>query len=301
MKSLTHISDRLRMTSLYADIIPQGQWLERSPEDWDEAKEQLATLRKDELDLRMLLSAAKGAWDMKLEGLHDFTSSVVRLGRVLFRASQSKLRVLDFVKPDAKSRVSIVGAGERLREVWKKLDASWTPGPALTLAALELSLAQCEAARQAHTTAETTWAFANALLAEFSGQVDDDCIAWYAHATAVLSPDTLWGKIIRKNMPTTTVPQPPPDQSEITKLELTGEGTLRLEFDAKHGTRFTVLYRGPGEAQSRALVVDVKEKFLELQNAAAGAHHFKVMASNSRGDGAESGEAVFEVPASQAA
>ena len=62
-----------------------------------------------------------------------------------------------------------------------------------------------------------------------------------------------------------------------------------------------MLYRGPGEAQSRALVVDVKEKFLELKNAAAGAHCFKVMASNSRGDGAESEEAVFEVPASQAA
>jgi len=158
----------------------------------------------------------------------------------------------------------------------------------VTLDSFDLLLAQCAAVKKKAIAADVNWLLAGAALGESAETLDADCVAWYATATAVFPDTTAKGNNIRRIVPTTTVPQPPPDQSEITQLILTAEGGLRLEYEAKHGTRFTVLYRGPGDEQFRTLAVDVKEKFLELKDVAKGAHYFKVMASNSRGDGAVS-------------
>jgi len=71
------------------------------------------------------INAVTDEIDAKFNAIHDLTSAVVRLGRVRFRANAHKLRVFDFVRPDAKSRASILGAAERLAELWRKLDAAW--------------------------------------------------------------------------------------------------------------------------------------------------------------------------------
>lgn len=301
MKTVSHILDRAETTRNYAALTDEWQWPERSLQQWDERIEELRARHGAQSLAHAGVEVAKGDLDLKLEAVHDLTTAIVRLGRVRYRANAHLAKVFDYVKPDAKSRATILGAAQRLAELWRKLDAAWVPLEGAPLDDFDLLLQQTTGAKSNVIVNEVDWILASAATGEAAAGLDADCIAWYATATAVFPDTTTNGKNIRRIVPTTTVPQPPPDPSEITKLELTAEGTLRVEFDAKHGTRFTVLYRGPGEAQSRALVVDVKERFLELKNAAAGAHHFKVMASNSRGDGAESEEAVFEVPARQAA
>ena len=301
MKTVSHILDRAEATLRTHEHLEDWQWPERTPQQWRDGIKELKDRHWEEYDAQGVNRIAKFQWDLKLEAIHVLTTAIVRLGRVRYRTNPHKAGVFDYVKPDAKSRMTILGAAERLAELWRKLDAGWVPLEDVALDDFDQLLEQAAGAKKNAIATEVDWILAGAAMEESSAVLDDDCVAWYATATAVFPEGTLLGDHIRRIVPTTTVPQPPPDQSEVTKLELTAEGTLRLEFDAKHGTRFTVLYRGPGEAQSRALVVDVKEKFIEIPNAAAGAHHFKVMASNSRGDGAESEEAVFEVPARQAA
>ena len=301
MKTVSDILDRAETTHNVVGLMTEWQWPERSLQQWEEGIEDLRARRGVQSMADAGLGTAKGHLDHCLESIHNQTTAIVRLGRVRYRANPHKLRVFDFVRPDDRSRASILGAAERLAELWRKLDAAWVPLEDVTLDSFDLSLKQAADSKKNTIASEVDWLLAGAAVGEAAAALDEDCIAWYATATAVFPDDTTRGKFIRRQVPTTTVPQPPPDQSEITQLILTTEGGLRLEYEAKHGTRFTVLYRGPGDSQSRTLAVDVKEKFFELKEVAEGAHHFKVRASNSRGDGAVSEEAVIEVRAAQAA
>lgn len=298
---MSDILDRAETTHNVVGLMTEWQWPERSLQQWEEGIEELRARRGEQSTAQTVIQVVSGELGFSMEAIHDLTTAVVRLGRVRYRANPHQLRVFDFVKPDAKSRASILGAAERLAELWRKLDGAWVPLENVTLDDFDLLLAQCAEVKKKAVAADVDWLLAGAAVGEAAAALDGDCVAWYATATAVFSDDTTRGKFIRRQVPTTTVPQPPPDQSEITQLILTAEGGLRLQYEAKHGTRFTVLYRGPGDEQFRTLAVDVKEKFLELKDVAKGAHHFKVMASNSRGDGAVSEEAVVEVLAAKAA
>jgi hypothetical protein len=300
MKYYCYILDRALRTRGAAASLTSWQWPERSLADWDNAIQSLRAARLADLDAETSAAFAKGRWDARLGALHALTSTVVRLGRVHWRASAARAGLFDFVKPDAKSRASIVGAAERLSALWQRLDAAWSPQDAVSLEAFDLLAAECAALKRAALGAEADQALARATLAEQAAALDEDCMAWYAAATAVFSASTTEGEFIRRSVPTTTVSQPPPEQAVMDRIQATPEGGIALEFSARHGTRFTVWHRPPGQDAWVVLALDTEETSVTLVGQPAGEHRFKVRASNSRGEGPESAEASLALAAAAA-
>jgi hypothetical protein len=297
MKSLGHILDRAESSQLAARSLEGWEWPEKSDQQWSDAIEDIRVKRGVEFGAKIDSTMAKAGWDGRLAVLHDLTSAIVRLGRVRHRANPHKAGVFDFVKPDARSRASVLGAAERLAEVWRQLDAAWVPLENMALDDFDLLVKDCTESKKGSLAAEVSWLIAGAAVDEAAETLDDESVAWYAAATAVFPEDTMFGAHIRRFVPTTTVPQPPPGQAEITEVQTAAGGSLRPAFTAAHGTRFTVLHKGPSDAGYKPVVVDTKEKFALLTGQAAGEHRFKVQASNSRGEGPESEEFVVVLTA----
>ena len=296
MKSLTHILERAEATHAIAGQLDGWQWPERSLAQWGEAIQTFYDRRNEEFCGRLRLLGQRTTWDLQLQALHEFTTSVVRLGRVHFRARPQLARTFDFVKPDAKSRASIDAAARRLSSLWKKLAPDWQPEPTRSRAALDALREKCTTLGAGGTDLEADAILTVAALAETATQLDDDCVAWYGCATAVFLPDTNLGQHIRKQVPTSAVPQPPPDQAVITGLTTGPEGAIGFAYSAPHGTRFSVLHRPPGAAAYQPWRVDTTETSVTLHGLAEGEHRFKVVPANSRGEGPESAEAVVTLP-----
>ena len=72
-------------------------------------------------------------------------------------------------------------------------------------------------------------------------------------------------------------------------------GAAHLEYDAPHGTSWDVFRKGPGAAAFVKVASDVIVKSYDASGLPAGAHQFKVVGRNSRGDGPESAVSTVNV------
>lgn len=124
--------------------------------------------------------------------------------------------------------------------------------------------------------------------------VNQDCLNWYRDVTRHFPAGTTAGDMIRSTVPTTTRTEEPVGQAVISNLMATG-GTIHFDATAEHGTKFTYLHKAPGQPAFVVLVTDSPESHLTLHNQPPGVHEFKAIASNSRGEGAESAIAQVTV------
>jgi hypothetical protein len=76
---------------------------------------------------------------------------------------------------------------------------------------------------------------------------------------------------------------------------VTSPGTVKVVFDAPHGTSFDVLHRLAGAADWTPLAEDIIEREFDATSLAAGVHEFAVVAHNSRGTGEQSDTASVTV------
>jgi hypothetical protein len=72
-------------------------------------------------------------------------------------------------------------------------------------------------------------------------------------------------------------------------------GQAHLEFNAPHMTSADVLHKAPGAPDFVKVADDIIEKFYNATSLAAGAHEYKIIPRNSRGDGPESTVSVVNV------
>lgn len=79
-----------------------------------------------------------------------------------------------------------------------------------------------------------------------------------------------------------------PGQAVISVATSPGAGQAHLEFDAPHSTSWDVFRKGPGDADFIKVADDIITKTYDATGLAAGAHDFKVVGRNSKGDGSES-------------
>jgi len=88
---------------------------------------------------------------------------------------------------------------------------------------------------------------------------------------------------------------PVPGQAQITYIDSLEKGSVTLEFNAPHATKYKLLHKAAGASTYVLLADDVTETFYEKTELAAGLHSFIVIGKNSRGEGAESAPASIQV------
>ena len=86
-----------------------------------------------------------------------------------------------------------------------------------------------------------------------------------------------------------------PGQAIITAATSPGAGQGHLEFDAPHMTSGDVLHKAPGAPAFVKVADDIIEKFYNATGLAPGAHEYKIIPRNSRGDGPESAVSTVNV------
>ena len=128
--------------------------------------------------------------------------------------------------------------------------------------------------------------------------VNQDCVDWYAEVTRYFPAGTPAGDTIRSSVPTTSRAEEPVAQAQVTNL-MAADGVIHFDAVAEHATKFTYLHKSPGTPAFVVVVTDSPEAHLTLHNQAPGVHEFKVIGSNSRGEGPES--AIAQVTVAQQA
>lgn len=86
-----------------------------------------------------------------------------------------------------------------------------------------------------------------------------------------------------------------PGQAVISVASSPGAGQAHLEFDGPHMTSGDVLHKAPGAAAFVKVADDIIVKFYDATGLAAGAHGYKVVPRNSRGEGPASAVSVINV------
>ena len=76
-----------------------------------------------------------------------------------------------------------------------------------------------------------------------------------------------------------------PGQAVITNAASPAAGAAHFDYDAAHGTSWDVFHKGPGQPAFVKVASDVIVKAYDTTGLAAGAHEYKVVPRNSRGDG----------------
>jgi hypothetical protein len=92
----------------------------------------------------------------------------------------------------------------------------------------------------------------------------------------------------------------PVGQAVISDLEISA-GTIHFRVSAPGATRYTYLHEAPGVAAFVVVLADSPEASFALPAQPVGLHRFKVIGSNSQGNGPESAVAEVTVAQSQAA
>lgn len=95
-------------------------------------------------------------------------------------------------------------------------------------------------------------------------------------------------------IPTVPVTQAPA-KAVITVATSPAAGEGHLEGNANHATTFDWFRKGPGDADFVKVADDIIQKFYNATGLAPGAHDFKLVGRNSRGDGPESDVSTVNV------
>lgn len=299
MQSLLFIRDRAAAThSVATSIAGIFVWPEKTLVQLGDAVTSLDQLDADESAKRTAWRNSAILWDDNLAAIKVITSAIKRQGLYRFKDDPAKKRLFFRLRVSERSRPEIYEQAVKARDLWQELDPAWLVNGNLQLSTFSSSLASALTLKGTHGTKITAWRKSAALLNNKARAVDRDSVAWYAEATRKCAAGTTEGDLIRSSVPTTTRPTPPVGQAVISHPMVSGQD-VHFDFDAPHGTRFTVLHRAPGSPVFLVVVTEQKEKSITLHDLAEGGHQFKVVGVNSNGEGPES--AVLTVQVAEAA
>lgn len=279
---------------------PGWVWTEKTVIGWGEEIALLDAAVAAESAKRTQWRNAAEQWQADIDSIQLLTRDVARAGAYHFRNDPVKLSLFESLVTDGRSRADIYDQGLAARDAWQEADPAWELSETDTVTAFSDLLSGCLVKQAAHSAKFTAWRRASSVLMNKARQVDEDCVAWFAEATRRFPEGTTEGDLIRSAVPTTTRPEPPVGQAEISNLVLDGS-TIHFDVEASSATRFTYLHQAPGSPSFVVVLADVPEASLTLENQSNGVHRFKAFGSNSAGSGAESVVAEITVAAAAAA
>lgn len=263
---------------------------EKTVPEWTDIITLQDQLESAEILARTEWRNAAEAWQADLDTIKEITRDVAGYGVVKFRNDAVKLPLFERLRTDGRSRPDIYRQGKSARDAWAKAEGTWVikkKDSQRQLSELSSLIAASESRDNAHGAKETAWKLAVSALNGKVREANGDCLNWYADATRYFAAGTTAGDMIRSSVPTTTRPEAPVGQAVISNVMVSG-GDIHFDADALHGTKFTYLHQAPGAQALVVVVTDSPEKHLTLHGQAPGLHRFKVIPSNSRGEGAAS-------------
>jgi hypothetical protein len=272
---------------------PAWVWPRKTVVQWTADVTALDQLKSAEVLKRTEWRNKAEAWDANLAQIQRITRDIRREGLVHFRNDPVKLQSFDGLRTDARNRDDTYNQGDAARAAWQVADANWTFSPDIDLEDFAALLTASIACRTVYNTAESAWRAASSALNFKADAVDQDSVDWYAAATRKFAAGTPEGDLIRSNVPTTSRPEEPVGPVVISNAMSSANGDIHFDANAPGATRYTYLQQAPGAPAFVVVLADSPNSSFTIHAQAAGVHKFKVVPSNSRGEGPES--AVVEV------
>jgi hypothetical protein len=262
------------------------------------------TLRNDVLGKFNDVTLASGATRVTQEKLHDACVSVHQCMKSCYRKDASCTRLLDSLPVQDQSLAETLDRGQKLSRCWASLPnpTGWTtPFKVDTMdrAAFDALVSALDTAIRAEAVVEQPFKLSEGNLRNQQQALADFVTAALTQGRGQFRPGTSERSAIDRvpTQPSTQAPQ----QAQITMAESQAQGTVHLQFGAESATSFQVWHKGPTDSQfTLADEVLLPGEYIK-SGLPAGAHQFKIVGVNSRGEGAPSAVASVTVAQAQAA
>jgi hypothetical protein len=197
----------------------QWTWQSKTLAQWEADIAALQSQQAMAVEKERAEEGVRGDVNANFDALHNMNRIGVAAGKAHFIDTPAQRARFDDLTARQQSRAVILEEARRLEAAWEQNDASWNPTTTLTIIALRDQLAECEAFLSTNEKAQADRRAAAAHLRHLADELEDDCIRWYAAATAIFPEGTEAGRLIRGTIPTTTPspstasspPSPPAD------------------------------------------------------------------------------------------
>ena len=245
---------------------------------------------------------AQGATRLAVETLHDACVGVYQCMKSCYRNDPSCVRAIDAVPVQDQSLAETLNRGQKLSACWAALPnpPEWTtPFKVETMdrAAFDALVSALETAIRDEAAAEQPFKLAEGEVRNQQAVLSDFVTAALAQGRGQFRPGTPERAAIDR------VPSQPatqaPSEAHISLAESPSAGTVHLQLDADRATSFQLWHKGPTDPQ----FVLIEEVLLPGEyiksGLPGGAHQYRVVGVNSRGEGPAS--AVVSLNVAQAA
>ena len=254
------------------------------------------------------LQLAQGEFDEDIAEGHDACVQVYPIMKSRYRADAGSTSAIDSLPTADESAKDTFSRLKAISTLWGKLPntpGSLTPFKAwdtmgktefdVFITAIEGSAGPpvVIGTQAAKATAESDFQVAEGALHAAEESMGDFATNALIQGRGQFPPGTANREVIDA-IPAQPATQPP-GQAVITNASSPAPGAAHFDYDAPHGTSWDVFRKGPGAAAFVKAANDVIVKSYDAAGLAAGAHEFKVVARNSRGDGPESAVSIINV------
>ena len=186
------------------------------------------SLAKNALAAEVDMLAARGILDARFDLIHKYTLLTVGVMRVRAATLPGMRDTVDDLTARGDSRRAVEDEADFLLAAWEDWEqqilTTFSPAPGKTLADYKIylegglppggaPLPSLGALKKSYKAALTKWRRTEGLLNALYSRCEDECVAWYAEATAVWPAGTAEGDMIRGQVPTDynpPTPAPPP-------------------------------------------------------------------------------------------
>lgn len=259
------------------------------------------TVRTDYMSKRAALSLARGELHEKQEDAHQAAIGVYGVMKTRYRKDPGSLEAINTLPIKDQTFEQTRDRMDSMKALWALLpnDPYVVPaGPFVAWAGMDLA---------GFTTKYTTLTTAQGVFVvgfENFQKSEGDLHAKDAHMAEVAVSALEEGRSqfivgtpqreVIDSIPTRPAQQEP-NQAEITVATSPAAGQAHLKFNALHATSYDVVHKGPGDTEFTPVADDIIETLYNASGLAAGAHEYKVIGQNSRGNGPESAVATINV------
>lgn len=291
------------MTAI-ANYRPDG----KNPVDCDTLLTAAAAARTAAVNANSTLQLAQGEFSEDITEAHDICVQVYAIMKNRYRKDPGSAAAISSLLTEDRSASETITRIEGMSSLWAQLPNppdSATPFKAwdtMDKAAFDLFLTAIKGSagppvilgtQVAKATAESALELAEASLHAVESALEDFTTAALIQGRGQFPVGTPNREVIDA-IPTAPATQLP-GQAIITAATSPGAGQAHLEFTAPHMTSGDILHKAPGDPAFVKVADDVIEKFYNATGLAPGAHEYKVIPRNSRGDGLESAVSVVNV------
>jgi len=283
------------------DEVPTYRPMNMTPAQMQDEYDAGVVVRTAYLNKMQTLNFARGELAEKQDAAHAAAIGVYGVMKTRYRKDPGSLNAINTLPTKDQTVEDTRVRMDAMMALWSQLPNdpfSSPPGPFVAWAGMDQ--AAFSALLTAMTTAQATFVTADKAFEKAEG----DQHAKDAHmadlAVAALDEG-------RSQFPVGTperevidaIPIEPaaqePNQAVISVSTSPGPGQAHLEFAAEHATSFDVLHKGPGDTEFTTVADDIIETTYDTSGLADGAHEYKVIGQNSRGNGPESTMASITV------